>query len=58
MFTTPGDKPLTTPPLTVAIVVLPLIHDPPLGEPLRVIVEPVHTREPPVIVAAAFTVTM
>ena len=58
MFTTPGATPPTTPALTVAMPVLLLIHDPPLGVPVKVRVLPAHTAEPPVIEADALTVTL
>ena len=59
MFTTPGVMLVTTPEVfTVAIEVFPLYHEPPEGEPLRVMVDPVHITDAPVIDAAAFTVTV
>lgn len=57
----PALLPVTTPELepTVATPVLPLVHVPPDGVELNVVVEPVHTVAVPVIeVGAVFTVTV
>lgn len=51
MVVVPADAPVTTPDEepTVAIPVLPLVHVPPDGELLYVVVEPIHTDVVPEI---------
>jgi hypothetical protein len=60
MVALPADTPVTTPPLvTVATAVLLLVQLPPVVASARVVVEPVHTVDAPVMVATpgvAFTV--
>lgn len=53
MFVTPVATPVTTPVAdpTVAIVVLPLIHEPPDGVPDNVIAAPTHKEVGPDMVA-------
>ena len=62
MATLPADTPVTMPALfTVAMVVLALLHTPPLPVVLRVPVAPTHTVEGPPMVPASgngFTVTV
>jgi hypothetical protein len=50
MLTTPAVIPVTTPALTVARPVLPLVHTPPDGLLLNVVVLLVHTDNVPLIV--------
>jgi len=58
MFVTPPPTPVTTPvdEPTVAIEVLPDVHEPPDGLPVRLIVEPTHTMLGPEILAPEVTV--
>ena len=57
MVTVPAAMPVTTPAvLTVAVVELLVLHVPPVGEAVNVIVEPAQTVLPPVIDAVALTV--
>lgn len=54
---TPVARPVPTP--IVATVVVPLIHVPPVGEPVNVVVVPAQMLVlPPVIVGVAFTVAI
>lgn len=60
IFAVPASTPVTIPELlpTVAMPVLPLVHVPPDGEELNVVVAPTHTVAVPVIAdGVAFTVT-
>jgi hypothetical protein len=58
MFTTPVPAPVTTPvELTVATVGVPLVHDPPAGEPVSDIDVPAHSvLLPPEITSTGLTV--
>lgn len=63
MVAVPADTPYTAPPLvTVAILVAPELHAPPLVVLVSVVLAPVHTLDDPEIVpavdGAAFTVTV
>jgi hypothetical protein len=50
--------PVTLPPTIVATVVTELVHAPPEGLSLSVIIAPTHSAVGPVIVGIAFTVTI
>lgn len=53
----PVPTPVTTPDeLTVATVGVPLVHEPPEGQPESVIMLPVHTLVGPVMTLAGLTV--
>jgi hypothetical protein len=54
----PGITPCTVPPLTVAIVVLPLDHTPPGVRSVNIVVEPTHRPVLPPIPCIGFTVTV
>ena len=57
MLTMPEPIPVTTPPaLTVATVGVPLVHEPPAGQPESVIVFPEHTLDGPLTTSAGLTV--
>ena len=57
----PGPAPVTTPPLTDAMVLSEVLQEPPVTDSVRVVVAPTQTEVVPVIVAGvagkAFTVT-
>jgi hypothetical protein len=53
MVTEPAETPVTTPPEEiVALAVELLLHVPPAAEGVRVMVEPIHTADEPLIVSA------
>ena len=54
----PVAPPLTLPATTVATVVNELLHVPPVGLSLSVIVAPTHSAVGPVMVGIGFTVTI
>jgi len=59
MFTTPVPVAVTRPvEETVAIEVFPLVHVPPEGDPVNVVLAPPHNILLPLIDAAALTVTV
>ena len=56
-MTIPVPTPVTSPPeLTVATVGVPLVQDPPAGQPVSVMLLPVHKLVPPVMILAGLTV--
>jgi hypothetical protein len=59
MLTLPVTTPVATPveDTMVAIVVLPLVHVPPVVALVKVLAAPVHIIDPPPLAAIAFTVT-
>ena len=50
--------PVTLPPTTAATVVTELLHVPPAGGALSVIVDPTHSAVGPVMAGNGFTVTV
>ena len=51
MVSAPAVTPVTTPPETVALILL-LLHVPPVTPSVKVIAEPAHTLDAPVILPA------